>query len=184
MHPPKHICDELERVHKWARLGWQGREKKGPDDLNPGQFVVLQLYHQRDAAQTLLQHWNNRGPVFGTKFDPLQRVPIMVKAVPTQAVFDGSVITLLREWIQPLKPRLDEAEAEATSNLDRQYTDMARERVSRMHHAANRTGATRPKPVARKFLTKRDRDILSGNVPKKMPKVGLGDARPGTARMR
>ena len=184
MHPPKWVCEKIESVHKWARLGWQGREKSTPDELNPGQFVVLQLYHQRDAKRTLLQHWDHRGPVFGSYFDPLQRVPIMVKSVANEDVFSGAVLDHLKEWCQPLKPRLDECEAEANKTLDSKYTDMAHERISHMHHAANKTGATRPRPVARKFLTKADKNILMGNIEKKMPKVGLGDARPGTARMR
>lgn len=184
MYPPAWVCKKIEEVHPWARLGWQGRERKTADELNAGQFVVLQLYHQRDAKRTLLHPWNDQGPIFGSRFDPLQRVPIMVKSVTNEDVFSGRVLDLLKEWITPLKQRIDETEAETSRDLDRKYSDMAREHVSHLHHAAMKTGATRPKPVAKKYLTKREKDLLSGNVEKKMPQVGLGDARPGTARMR
>ena len=184
MEPPKHICQKIEELHKWARLGWEGRERRTPDELNPGQFVVLQLYHQSDAKKTMLQLWNKAGPVYGSYFDPLQRIPVRTFAVTPEEVFYGTVLDKLKEALQPIKERIDLSELEASKTLDAKYTDMARERVSYMRHAANKTGATRPKPVAKKFLTKREKALLSGDFEKKMPKVGLGDARPGTARMR
>ena len=105
MHPPSWICRALYRVHPQLRLAWLGREKAYEDELNPGSFALVQLYHISDVKEfedptTFRLPWSadpvegsdgttrtkrvNRGPIFnregGTRadWDSAFRVPIFV----------------------------------------------------------------------------------------------------------
>ena len=111
MHPPSWICESLYRIHPLLRLAWHGREKRHENELNPGCFALIQLYHVSDVAEfedptTFRLPWVadpvegsdgatrlkrvNRGPIFnkegGTRmdWDSAFRVPIFV------ATLDGA----------------------------------------------------------------------------------------------
>jgi len=105
MHPPSWICGALHRIHPQLRLAWHGREKRHENELNPGCFALIQLYHVSDVEEfedptTYRLPWVadpvegsdgatrlkrvNRGPIFnkegGTRmdWDSAFRVPIFV----------------------------------------------------------------------------------------------------------
>jgi len=105
MHPPGWICSALHRIHPQLRMAWAGRERRYPEELNPGSFAVVQLYHRRDFGHpdkphTFREGWEltvipkpygdpefepiYRGPIFnrwgGTArdYDPLFRIPVFV----------------------------------------------------------------------------------------------------------
>lgn len=106
MHPPSASCRQLFRHHPQLRLAWAGRPPKHADELNPGSFALVQLYHVNDVGtpddpKTIMEFWNVkpqievdtgevcnvracRGPLFdrwgGTSidYDPLVRVPMFV----------------------------------------------------------------------------------------------------------
>ena len=105
MHPPSWICGALHRIHPQLRLAWHGREKRHENELNPGCFALIQLYHVSDVEEfedptTFRLPWVadpvegsdgatrlkrvNRGPIFnkegGTRmdWDSAFRVPIFV----------------------------------------------------------------------------------------------------------
>lgn len=105
MHPPSWICRALYRVHPQLRLAWHGREKAHENELNPGSFALVQLYHISDVKEfedptTFRLPWTadpiegsdgktrtkrvNRGPIFNKEgstrldWDSAFRVPIFV----------------------------------------------------------------------------------------------------------
>ena len=105
MHAPAHVCRSVYRLHKNLRLAWAGRQPKTADELNPGDFAIVQLYHVLDAGspdfpKTYRSFWDtedklnihgelspikiDRGPVFNRKggltrdWDTTTRTPIFV----------------------------------------------------------------------------------------------------------
>ena len=50
MYAPAHICKALWRIHPWLRFAWAGKPTVG-EELNPGSFAVVQLYHIQDAGK-------------------------------------------------------------------------------------------------------------------------------------
>jgi hypothetical protein len=105
MHPPVSACEAVYAIHPQLRIAWAGRERKFPEEENPGSFALVQLYHISDVGQigdtnTFRELWDvtvwysdygkadiiraNRGPIFnrygGTDrdWDPLFRIPVFV----------------------------------------------------------------------------------------------------------
>ena len=105
MHPPSWVCRRLHQLHPQLRLAWAGRQRQHDDELNPGSFALVQLYHVQDTGRvdnptTFRLLWDvdplvgedgettmvkaDRGPVFsknGTThrdWDNLSRVPVFV----------------------------------------------------------------------------------------------------------
>lgn len=143
---------------------------------NPGTFVVLQLYHNRDAQNAILfQPWNHEtkydGPVYGRRWDPLNRTPFQVMNVSPEDVFSGKVISLVKEALTPIRQRIEESEREVEAEWESRCTDLSGEMASFMEHRANRTDASAP-IVAKKFLTKHDKDILSGDYDRSLKRKG------------
>lgn len=110
MLPPSHVCKELARLNKRYRLAWRGRPPREEGELNPGEFVILELIHRSDYGshddpyrryepwdvEMDVANWDgvslvpmkraNRGPIFqadgkpGRDWDDDWWVPIMVAA--------------------------------------------------------------------------------------------------------
>jgi len=98
MHPPSWICRALHRVHPKLRLAWLGREKAYEDELNPGSFALVQLYHISDVAEfedptTFRLPWT-ADPVEGsdgaTRIERVNRGPIFNKDGGTRADWDSA----------------------------------------------------------------------------------------------
>lgn len=108
MHPPGWICSALYRIHPHLRMAWAGRDRIHQEELNPGSFAVVQLYHcsdfgQADKPHTYREGWDltvkpkpfgepefepiYRGPIFNRwggcqrDWDPLFRVPVFVATI-------------------------------------------------------------------------------------------------------
>ena len=111
MHPPGWVCRRLHELHPQLRLAWAGRQRRHEDELNPGSFALVQLYHVQDAGRvddptTFRLLWDvdpvvnedgettmkraERGPIFdkngGTRrdWDNLSRVPVFVATLDEQ----------------------------------------------------------------------------------------------------
>ena len=108
MHPPGWVCRRLAELHPQLRLGWAGRQRQSEDELNPGSFALVQLYHKQDTGtledpSTFRLLWDvdpvvnehgettvvkkERGPIFNKNgggrrdWDSLFRVPVFVAAL-------------------------------------------------------------------------------------------------------
>lgn len=103
-------------------MAWAGRERAHPDELNPGSFAVVQLYHisdfgRPDKPHTFREGWEltvkakeygepefepvYRGPIFnrwggaGRDWDPLFRVPVFVATLDeSHSHKDGTPISI------------------------------------------------------------------------------------------
>jgi molybdopterin converting factor small subunit len=104
MHAPGWVCRRLHKLHPQLRLAWAGKPKKN-DELNPGAFALIQLYHISDTGNAddpnmYRMLWDvdavegkdgavrtkrvDRGPIFNKNggcsrdWDPAFRVPVFV----------------------------------------------------------------------------------------------------------
>lgn len=106
MVPPNDVCRQLYRINKKLRVGWYGRKQRYPEELNPGEFALVQLFHVRDvgpisdpyifdelwdtgfAQDPETKQWDirriDRGPIFSREglprrdWDPLYYVPVVM----------------------------------------------------------------------------------------------------------
>lgn len=46
MHPPRQACRELARLNSRYRLAWCGRPPVDEEELNPGNFSIVELVHR------------------------------------------------------------------------------------------------------------------------------------------
>lgn len=115
MHPPRHACLALYRLHPQMRLAWLGRPPKSEDELNPGCFAVIQLYHwsncgTRENPTTFREMWDattvsdnfgescririDRGPIFSRygelkkDWDVNNRIPIFAMTLDGSYTYD------------------------------------------------------------------------------------------------
>lgn len=162
MEPPKHILDAIEAVHPMVRIGWEGRERKTDDELNAGQFHLIQLYHQRDASRCFHDPWRNRGPLYGSRYDPLKYVPFRIETLEHKDVFGGRVVEMVKGMMGDFYSELVAARSEQGRDWDRYIHDLATEAADRMFFENNKTDATRGLPTPYKCTTEEDKAVLSG----------------------
>jgi len=154
MHPPNHIVEELYRVTKDARLGWDGASKT---------FALIQLYHTRDSERTFFgDFWRGRGPVFGHSYDPLQKVPMLIAHVKPEEVFSGKVIPMVRRWLTPIKERTMASARKKGHEYQSQLNDLAEAGGDRLYWQAQR-GTSSSTQIANKFVTEDDKALLRGD---------------------
>jgi len=122
MHPPSYVCQALYRFHPQLRLAWLGRDKTYQEELNPGSFCVVQLFHVSDAGtfeepkMVSKEFWDvttvleagepklvkaSNGPIFNRfggsarDWDPLFRVPMMVATIDSSYTgYDGQRMSI------------------------------------------------------------------------------------------
>ena len=121
MHSPSYVCQALHRFHPQLRLAWLGRDKTYSDELNPGSFCVVQLYHISDVGtfeepKISGEFWDvqtnlisgqptitkaSNGPIFnrwgGSRkdWDPLFRIPVMVATIDSSYTgYDGHKMSI------------------------------------------------------------------------------------------
>lgn len=162
MHPPKHILDKLQEMHKWVRIGWLASPRQGPEDLNAGYFSLLQLYHKRDADVTFLVPWEDRGPVYGKEYDRLTRVPIWLANITKEEMFSGDVIDMLKRWMIPMSKRKTDSEIAKGKEVTSAIKDIARDKADYLMWKARETSGEGAPVIANKFLTRDDVETLNG----------------------
>lgn len=174
MRPPQFVLDDLQRTHKWLRLGWVRHDKRTPtDDLNRGAYYLIQLISQRAATIEFNEPWRDRGPVYGDPYDPLARVPfIMAGPFETDGFADvpgedfwtwGSLVKTVRRMLEPVYERTVETAKEAAKTYDEQVHDLAGEMSEYLRWRANQTDATNIRDRPKDDLTDEDREVLSGD---------------------
>lgn len=166
MHPPQWVCEELERISPWARLGWHGERRA---------FAILDLYPAHLARRTFRELWDGKGPVFGSDYDRLQRVPIWIDEVSTEDVFSGAVVARVRRYATPLKQRLERSWKARQSERKREFRELAGAQGEHLYWSARKSPHS-GKVLAQKFIPKRDKAICAGDFElsidrEKMPPV-------------
>lgn len=166
MHPPEWVLKKLQELHPQVRLGWIGQDREGSEDeLNKGHFALIQLYQVRDSERTYFgDEWSDRGPIYGKPFDRLSRVPRYLADLTSEDVFSGRAIALLQRWMRPMKDRFMESAKEKGAGYQSSIDNLAGEMGEEMYWKSKQTDATRPEPVAKKFITEKDKKRLSGEA--------------------
>jgi hypothetical protein len=170
MIAPEWVCRELERVCPRVRLGWAGRERTSPEQsLNQGSFMLLELVRVRVADRTFRTPWGDRGPVYGSDYDRLTQVPLMIYDVSPEDVFSGRVVVLLRRWLLPINQRIAEQQLERERALRSRIKDIAGDMGSHLYRQAQKSWEGGDIRQARKFETPEDRARLNGDWEASVP---------------
>lgn len=187
---PQWVLTAIERIHPRARVGWSGRSPRYEGELNPGSFVLVQLYHNRDARRAILpgmwcdieERWSDRGPIYGSKWDPMQWTPFRVAEIPTEELLSGRFTAdhsrlksherdnTLYEWIKPIGKRVSDSEDMVEAELSSRLDDISEATADYMLHRAARSDTCGAVATPRKFLTKREKDILAGDYDRSVRK--------------
>lgn len=160
MHPPNWVVWKLHELHSGVRLAWKGCARKS-DELNVGEFVLLQLFHKADMDTAFSELWNDRGPIFGLPYDPLTHIPVMVSAITPQDVFGGAVIQALEVMFTPFQKRIYDQRLDLGNSLEDQVKDMAGEEGEWLHWKA-RDSSHRGKLLTKTDVTEEDKAVLRG----------------------
>jgi hypothetical protein len=154
MDPPKWVLDKIEEVHSLCRLGY--------DDDEPNEFAVLELWRVREAPETIMGY-PYRGHIYGSPYDPLERVALHLMSVPFLSVFDGSVIDMLKRAVLPFHEKSRAALLKEGEEVEQQITAMAEEMGDRAWFESHKTGAPRGPIVPNKEITEEDKSIIRGD---------------------
>jgi hypothetical protein len=148
MEPPSEICRKLAEVHPQARIGWDGEL---------GKYALIQLYHQKDAATTLKEPWNARGPIYGKNgkpapdWDHFSRVPIYLLELSPSDVHSGKIVEIVKRWMRPIATRMRETAIEKGKEVEQKAQEMSDGIASKIYRDGQRDGAGAP-IVAKKFV--------------------------------
>lgn len=162
MEAPSYICRKVAEEHKWARIGWMGRDRLPGEFevMNPGQFALVQLYHTRDYGRegelTFREPWKKQWPIQGKDggrpdWDPLTRHPVVVATLSKEDVFSGKIIAMVREMSKSIVKRIYEANLTLGRELDCRVQDMCDDIGDRIYKEGQRDGSGAP-IVAKKFI--------------------------------
>jgi hypothetical protein len=178
MHAPEYICKEIERIHKRARLAWFGQDRKSDEEpLNKGTFILIQLMHWRDAENSPMQsRWEGRfGPIFGSRYDLLMRVPMMVCKVSPEEVFSGKVLARLKYTMKPIRERLYEENLKKGQEYERTVTEQAEATADHMlwHNSKNWQNSSSIRTLTKEDVTEEDKAVLRGERKKDLTKTFL-----------
>ena len=153
MHPPSWVVDELERISPWARLGWHGEHRA---------FAILDLYPAHLAKTTFREHWDGKGPVFGSDYDRLARVPIWIAEVSPADVFSGAVIGTVKRFATPFKKRLEQSWRQRQAERKREFKERAGAQGEHFYWAARKSPHS-GNVIAKKFVPSHERAICAGD---------------------
>jgi hypothetical protein len=123
--------------------------------------MLLELVQVRRADATFRTPWADRGPIYGSQFDRLTQVPLMVYDVTSEDVFSGRVVHLLRRWQTPITQRVQETWEKRRKEDRSAIRSIAEEAGKEMYWRAHRD-VHRPQVVAQKFVTEKEKSILTG----------------------
>lgn len=172
MHPPSYVCQAVYRLHKQLRVAWLGRERMYEDELNAGNFCVVQLYHIQDCGTyenpvTFREFWEvtprlneaggltcvpaTRGPIFnrwggGSRdWDPLFRKPIFAYMLEeNDDILSGKMLLDLKHFMTDIVERVRESARQKGREICLKSEDLGREAGNFLWSEANKTGATSP----------------------------------------
>lgn len=163
MEPPRHILQALEALHPQVRIGWVGKPRANSEELNAGEFHLLQLYFKRDAPRCFHDPWNDRGPVYGSRYDKLMYTPFRLAELTPRDVFGGHVVTILKSMLGDFDKEQREQRSEYGRDWDRYINDMAREAADRLLWEDNQTSAARGSAnISYSDTTEDDKKVLEG----------------------
>jgi hypothetical protein len=147
-----------------ARWAWYGKPKHGEsEELNRGQFALLQLYRRHEASGALYEQWGDKGPIFGAPFDRDRYEPLWLANFTPEDVFALRFVPVVRRWMRPLRARLVESAQQRGLDYENEIKQLAGRIGDEMWWRSQRSTDT-PIVVPKKFLTKEDKAVLCGDA--------------------
>lgn len=158
MHPPEYVLEEVERLHPHARVGWIGDE----DDPKAG-FYFIQLIPKQLVAYEMNQPWEDLGPIFGSDYDPLERVPYMMAGPfhPRKEKW-AEVLQALKKMLEPFNDRIYKENRKLGEAYDDAVRDLAGEMGSYIYWQSKQTNAAQRRDIPYKSLTEEEKAVLRG----------------------
>jgi hypothetical protein len=154
MEPPKWVLDKLEELHPICRLGAGG-------GLRPDEIGVLELWRVREAPTTVVGE-PFLGRVFGSHYDPLERVPLLIMTAHIDEVYSGDVIGAVRLALTSFAERSKAAKIKQAAEEEEKLQEMAEDMGDRIWHESQQTGAARGNLVELSSITEMDKLIATG----------------------
>ena len=137
MFPPNWVVEKLKEINPRLRLGWCGEPKTFEDgDFPEGHFVLVQMYHPRDAERTLFFDFPETWPIFGGPYDPLRWRPMYKFRVSPRDVFQGTVLDIAKEFSKSAKQQVMEEIEESNYKIQFEYDDRTGEDGTLAEHWA------------------------------------------------
>ena len=126
-------------------------------------FMLVKLMPIRKLSLApLLELSLYRGRLLGRPYDTATQLPIMLEDITAEQLSSGDVLRVAKEWKRSAAEKRAEASASTRSQTERMVDETAEEAVDRRMFDL-RHGADRGERVAKKFLSKRDKAILTGD---------------------
>lgn len=169
MYPRPEATEHLERLHPTARLGWKGTS-----------FALLELYPARAVDHLLYERWNDKGPVYGSPYDPLAQVPVWLADFDPEEVQSMDFLDKVKRWLTPIKKRVRDSALAKGRELESTMRDTAGEYGEKLYRDAQRSCESGV-PTPKKFLTDEDKKVLSGDHGHSLEEVFLPKDRDGKA---
>lgn len=153
----------MQRLHPNLRLGWCGDafyDEFLDEDYPEGHYVVVQLYHRRDAEGSFFAEYPSQWPLHGKPYDPLIMRPMYKFRVSPREVWGGAVLEEIKRFLRPIREEFLDYAAEHNSEEDTKWDDMIEEFGDRLYHSKGEGAPI----LADKFLTQEEKDVLAGDV--------------------
>lgn len=152
--PPKWVLDKLEEIHPLCRLGYGG-------GLRDDEVGIIELWRVREAPTTILGE-PFLGRVFGSSYDPVERVPLLVMSARMSEVVSGEVIDAVRQALSSFKERATKARIEQGRLEEEKLRELAEEMGDRVWFESQKTGAPRGTIVPDECITSEERAVATG----------------------
>lgn len=198
MYPPAWVCRKLKEMDPSIRVAWAGDEDADAEQLNPGMFVMVKLYHNRDAKHTIAgTPWypGQHGPIYcPTKngvtsrpdWDMHKYKPFWLAEIPSEDLKSGKIIEDLRRWNTPWVERQKANLKAQSAKYKSRSMDISGALTDEMLWNSQKAESTRPVPVAKKFMSEDDKAFEQGEVdrPKnpyerKLDELETAEKKPG-----
>lgn len=153
MEAPRYVCEAIEKISPWARIGWNGKNRT---------FAIIDLYPAKLAKATYRELWGDRGPIFGSSYDHLARTPIWIEDVSPISVHDGSVISRVRRLASPIRKRIIDSWKDRQADRKREIRELAGKQGEYTYWLARRD-PHRGHVIADKFISKQDKAMAAGD---------------------
>ncbi len=151
MQPPQWVLDKIEELHPLCRLGYAGGNE----------IAIVELWRVREAPTTMLGS-PFYGKVYGSYYDPLERIPLQIMAASLDEVWSGQVIDAVKIALSNFKERAIAAHRERGQEEQRELEALAEDLGDRWWHAQQQTGAARGDVVLESQITADDRAVATG----------------------
>ena len=150
MQPPQWVLDKIEELHPLCRLGYDGGDE----------YAVCELWRVREAPTTMIGA-PFLGHVYGSRYDPLEKVPLQIMTAGFVEVQTGAVIDRVKAALTSFKDRAIAMRRAKGEEEEAFVQEMAEELGDRFWHEGRRSHE-RGVAVADKHIMAEEKAIADG----------------------